>query len=370
MAGDWIKMRQDLHDDPSVVLIALKVQIDEDSVVGKLHKLWCWADKHTTDGFAPAIGEKWVDRYVSKPGFASAMVEAGWLSFNDSGIVFPNFDRHNGQSAKTRVEATLRQRLSRKNRDDGNKGNQRSSIPKPFVRFVLNRDKYKCVYCGTQSNEEREQSSKSILSIDHLIPESRGGDASISNLVCACKKCNNEKNDRTPEEWGLIPSFLSDDVTYINGQMSQISVTKALPEKRREEKRNTNTETQPDGFVRFWDEWPKNDRKQDKRKCLAKWKSDKLEAIAEQIVQDVALKKTTEKWKAGYVEAPLVYLNNRRWDDGVIAEIKTDQQQSRWETRGGVEEIARELGLPPWSQVEHWYAYKRKVETAYKEKHA
>ena len=245
MAGDWIKMRQDLRDDPAVVQIAILTDIDEDTVVGKLHRLWSWADKHTTDGAAPAITKNWVDRYVAQSGFADAMASAGWISFSESGILFPSFDIHNGNSAKSRAEASVRQRLSRKNRDDGVTGVEKTAIPKPFVRHVLNRDNYTCVYCGTESDEATENSRKARLSIDHIIPETRGGSASVANLACCCRKCNNEKNDRTPEEWGLEPAFLQDGVTYKDGQMSQknrdMPVTKSLPEKRREEK-SINTE--------------------------------------------------------------------------------------------------------------------------------
>ena len=265
MAGDWIKMRQDLHEDPAVVQIALLTDIDEDSVVGKLHKLWCWADKHTTDGTAPAITKTWVDRYVSKSGFADAMNIAGWISFSDSGVMFPSFDIHNGHSAKSRAEASVRQRLSRKNRDEGVTGIARTSIPKPFVRHVLNRDNYTCVYCGTESDQATEASRKAILSIDHIIPETRGGSASVANLACCCRKCNNEKNDRTPEEWGLEPTFLQDSVTYKDGQMSQKNsdtyVTNTSPEKRREEKSKdieTTKVSPPNGVsITVWQDFQK-----------------------------------------------------------------------------------------------------------------
>jgi 5-methylcytosine-specific restriction endonuclease McrA len=238
-------MRQDLRDDPAVIFIATQIDSDEDSVVGKLHRLWCWADKHTTDGTAPAITPSWVDRYVGKSGFAAAMVDAGWLSFSDSGITFPDFSKHNGQSAKSRAEATTRQRLSRKNRDDGVTGEPRTVLPRPFTRHVTERDGYKCVYCGTQSTPERESSSRRLLSIDHITPESRGGTASVDNLVTCCKPCNNEKNDRTPEEWGVLPTFLQSGVVYENGRVSHkfcdTSVTRE--EKRREEKSIVSVET-------------------------------------------------------------------------------------------------------------------------------
>jgi hypothetical protein len=41
----------------------------------------------------------------------------GWLSFNEAGVVFPEFDRHNGKSAKLRADAAIRQRVSRQSRD-------------------------------------------------------------------------------------------------------------------------------------------------------------------------------------------------------------------------------------------------------------
>ncbi len=247
MAGDWIKMRQDLNEDPSVVLIASATGADEDSIVGKLHRLWCWADKHTTNGKAPAITKAWVDKYVGLSGFADAMVQAAWLSFDSSGIQFPNFDRHNGQSAKARAEATLRQRLSRENRDNGVTGAARTPIPRPFARHVLERDGYQCVYCGVQSTAAREATFKKLLSIDHIKPESRGGSAAVENLAACCFKCNGYKSDRTPEEWGVQPTYLQPGVSYVEGQMSQKchekTVTEALPEKRREEKRREEEKT-------------------------------------------------------------------------------------------------------------------------------
>lgn len=59
------------------------------------------------------------------------------------------------------------------------------------------RDKYTCQYCYKKfpSNE---------LTLDHIIPQSRGGKNTWGNLVTACGKCNRDKADRTPEEAGLV----------------------------------------------------------------------------------------------------------------------------------------------------------------------
>lgn len=61
-------------------------------------------------------------------------------------------------------------------------------------RNILRRDGFACQYCGTRS---------APLTIDHVIPRSRGGTDSWENLVTACIPCNNRKGNRTPEEAGM-----------------------------------------------------------------------------------------------------------------------------------------------------------------------
>ena len=58
-------------------------------------------------------------------------------------------------------------------------------------RNILQRDKNCCQYCG--SNSEK-------LSIDHVIPKSRGGEDQWDNVITACLKCNAKKGNRTPIE--------------------------------------------------------------------------------------------------------------------------------------------------------------------------
>jgi len=103
MAGDWIKMRNDLSTDPAVIALAAKLDIEEDTIVGKLHRLWAWADQHTEDGNAHGVTETWIDRYLGVTGFAEGMHEVGWLNCTEEGVEFPNFEVHNGKSAGRRA---------------------------------------------------------------------------------------------------------------------------------------------------------------------------------------------------------------------------------------------------------------------------
>lgn len=74
---------------------------------------------------------------------------------------------------------------------------------------IYKRDGWKCVYCENKKN----------LTIDHVIPKSRGGKNTWSNLVTCCNSCNARKGDKTPEESGMVlkiqptePSIFSDIV--------------------------------------------------------------------------------------------------------------------------------------------------------------
>jgi 5-methylcytosine-specific restriction endonuclease McrA len=58
---------------------------------------------------------------------------------------------------------------------------------------IYMRDKFRCQYCG-------EKKSAAVLTLDHIMPRSRGGDNAPVNIVTACIKCNKRKGNRTPEE--------------------------------------------------------------------------------------------------------------------------------------------------------------------------
>lgn len=55
---------------------------------------------------------------------------------------------------------------------------------------VMRRDRFRCQYCGSHER----------LTVDHVLPKSRGGKDTWENLVTACTPCNNKKGNRTPDE--------------------------------------------------------------------------------------------------------------------------------------------------------------------------
>ena len=75
-----------------------------------------------------------------------------------------------------------------------------SNVPTRAISFsrrnLFNRDKHICQYCGRQPGSDS-------LTVDHVMPRSRGGDTTWENCVLACVECNFRKADRTPEEAGM-----------------------------------------------------------------------------------------------------------------------------------------------------------------------
>ena len=72
-------------------------------------------------------------------------------------------------------------------------------VPLPYNGVVFTRkniflrDNYTCQYCGKTGN----------LTIDHIVPRSKGGEDVWENVVTCCVRCNNRKGDRMPEEEGM-----------------------------------------------------------------------------------------------------------------------------------------------------------------------
>lgn len=70
-------------------------------------------------------------------------------------------------------------------------------IKVPFSKKnVIIRDGFKCAYCGLESKN---------LTIDHILPKSRGGESSFENTVASCKPCNAKKGNKSCQEAGMFP---------------------------------------------------------------------------------------------------------------------------------------------------------------------
>jgi hypothetical protein len=128
MAGDWIKFEKATIEKPEVYEMAGILEMDPDAVIGKLLRVWSWFDTQSENGNAKcnAIGNAHVtvcallNRIVGVTQFTDAMVQVGWLEIDDQIVKIPNFERHNGKSAKTRALTARRVGKLRKSNANGN----------------------------------------------------------------------------------------------------------------------------------------------------------------------------------------------------------------------------------------------------------
>lgn len=151
MAGDWIKMRGNLWDDPRVGSLVEATDSSEAAVIGGLYWLWATADQHTENGVMPGLTLKQIDRKTGIPGLGAALVDIGWLSEKEEGVILENFTDHNGASAKRRASDAQRKangrNLSASDADtDRNSGGQIGTEP------------------GAREREEEEKNPPSLRS--------------------------------------------------------------------------------------------------------------------------------------------------------------------------------------------------------------
>lgn len=257
MAGDWIKMRVSLATDPAVIGMATSLDRSEFEVVGMLHHLWGWADAHSRDGHADGVTVKWVNRFVQCDGFADAMAHVGWLLVTETGIVFPHFDRHNGESAKARGLAAERKRKQR-------------SAATAQAGQLSRSDRDESV---TREEKKREEKNKSNTPLTPL-----GGNAA----------------DTVPGEVIREP-----------GAPDQSIQPTAKPELT-------------EGFESFWKVYPRQVAKTNAAKAWKKLKPD-AELIAK-IMQSLADHRLSHEWlkdDGQFIPHPATWLNGKRWEDEV-----------------------------------------------------
>ena len=161
MAGDWIKMERGTPEKPEVLAITVRMGWDDpDLTVGKLFRLWCWFDQHTTDGNAIGVTPALLDRYLCVSGFIDAVALSGWVVVNSDGISLPNFDKHNGASAKKRG-LTAKRVANHKTNASTNARSVSEALPREEKR-------------REEKNKESKQQRGSRLASDWFLPKSWG----------------------------------------------------------------------------------------------------------------------------------------------------------------------------------------------------
>lgn len=122
MAGDWIKLEKSTLDKPELAILARKLSISHAEAFVSFLRLFIWADSNVScPGFVPDLSPEDLDT-LSRcvPGTTAVLASDAirWLTINDNGVQFNNWDRHNGSSAKSRAYESERKRNQRSNKSN------------------------------------------------------------------------------------------------------------------------------------------------------------------------------------------------------------------------------------------------------------
>jgi hypothetical protein len=108
MSQAWIKIETVTADKIEIARVATALGMDRYAVLGRLIRLWGYFDQHSLDGHIDGVNASFIDGLVGHPGFCAQLVAVGWMEIDEAGVTLPNFDRHNGATAKSRALAARR----------------------------------------------------------------------------------------------------------------------------------------------------------------------------------------------------------------------------------------------------------------------
>ena len=116
--ADWIPWTRGLPLKPEIAHLARLLNISRYEATCRCMAVWEWADENTVDGNARNALPALLDDVAGVTGFGHAMLQVGWLQADSDGLIFPNWDRWNTNSAKKRAQNRERQHRFRSKHDD------------------------------------------------------------------------------------------------------------------------------------------------------------------------------------------------------------------------------------------------------------
>jgi hypothetical protein len=273
MANQWFRFYNEAINDP-------KVQILD----GETFKAWvnilCLASIH--DGkINPEIISFYLRKETSEAELVvSALINKGLLIMR-SGFLCPN-----GWEKRQYISDNGKARVKRHREKRKEMGLPAQNWISPVTRkSVTSLYNGQCVYCNSSSD----------LTIDHKIPQSRGGDNNIDNLQIACRSCNAAKRDLTHEEYTL--------------RNNGVTLLVTPPDYRLQ----TRPEKEYMSFEDFWKEYPRRVNKGHAEKA---YKRAIKETSHEEIISGVKRYSNSVRGKdAEYIAHAATWLNGRRWLD-------------------------------------------------------
>jgi uncharacterized protein YdaU (DUF1376 family) len=207
-----------------------------------------------------------------------------------------------------------------------------------------------------RAREHRKSLFEELRSLG-VVPAFSSSNAELADMLARTRNSAEKKDDK------CLPSDLAAAAASADAHARLTRDTAALtrddtaspnsnpqaPTTKRHKSAASRTDTdhlQP-GFLEFWSVWPKSPRKEARGKCAEVWKGNDLERIASLVVAHVKAK-TQAGWaeKGGaYMEAPLVYLNQRRWEGAELPQQTTTLKSAGGTRHAGLHQLNHKEGV-------------------------
>lgn len=151
----------------------------------------------------------------------------------------------------------------------------------------------------------------------------------LEDEKCSVSECDDgECQNDTMEQLKMTRPIVSEcDDVYVSTENTTETTTETTTEITCD---STSRSKYSEAFNRFWLAYPNTSRRVAKGKCFDIWKRKNLETIADEVVEHVKAMAKTKQWREGYEPAPLTYLNQDRWEDGL-----PDPQRTKVSPSGG-----------------------------------
>jgi 5-methylcytosine-specific restriction endonuclease McrA len=165
---------------------------------------------------APPAAETGDAEPVPPPALPGARAEQRVTSSGRVLVLNASYEPINVCTVRRAAVLILKERAEVLERSDWNLHAESLTLPRPVVirlvtyvkiprdahrrkitrRAVFARDRWTCQYCGHERGN---------LTVDHVIPRSKGGSSSWENIVTCCAPCNRRKGDRLPRQANMVP---------------------------------------------------------------------------------------------------------------------------------------------------------------------
>lgn len=183
-ATSWIKMATGLRSHPKVTRMAMLLRTDRLRIVGALHAVWSVVDEHSQGELLPYYTLALLDEEIGLKGMGAAMQAVGWIDETPDGLVVPDYEEHNGPTAKRRATDTK----GKSGRRAGGQKPPKQPPPHPPDVGQLSASDADTTRTqgGQDADQRREEKSREESSSTEA--EERGNSATPAAQVCLALK--------------------------------------------------------------------------------------------------------------------------------------------------------------------------------------